>query len=510
MLLQFGLFIPIVAVWAWNLGWGAKFFFKKTFSLRYSDSDTMDVFVTQVGMGVLVAGIGSFILVAAFGAEAYAFRHLYLAPLGVVLTLDLLGRFWESRAGEGVRTLPVPRLTDTYTRYVQRFCRFVPWPAALVFMLVWWQYPEVFINWAGVGISVTLAGALPCVMRLGAPAAIAAGTKQGEEQGIFFKNPALLENAHKIDVIVIEKTGIITENRAVVTDLIPETGVEKLGLLRLAASVAGVSDHDVLRAIVNRAREERLSPELADRRASYPGPGACANIGSKIYHLGDSALLKELKIPINGMLALEAYRLEAEGKIPVFLAEDGKPIGIIAVAEALRKNSAAAIRNLIAFGPDIIMVTEDAPRPAARVASLVGITQFIANASPEEKIRQIKRFQEQGKRVAMIGNSANDASALALADIGIAIGEHAVTPAKESADIIIETSDIEQLPAALALCRATERNVRQNLGLAFAVGMACAVIAISYAYITGVPLLNPAITLAAIFLAAGAMLLRKK
>jgi len=505
MLAQLGLFIPIAVAWVRSLSLSAKAFFK---------NDGADGFLTA---GVFLAVFYSLycLWMTAFVdfsdarhlAGFFVWRNLYFAPAGVFITFALLGRLWESRAGEGVKKLPVPRISDTYARkYSHPFKRspLIAWP---VFFIVLYL-PSVWFgrDWIFVVISVFMCF-LPCAAgQLGAPAAIVAGTRKGKARGIFFKNPALLENAHKIDVIIIEKTGILTENRPVITDIASETGVERLGLLRLAASVAGASDHEALRAIVTRAREERLNPELTDRCVCYSGLGAGANIGSKVYHIGDGAQLKEKKIPIEGMLAFEAYRLEAEGMIPVFLAEDGKLIGIIAVAEAIRKNSAAAIKNLISFGPEIIMVTEDAPRPAARVASLVGITQFIANASPEEKVRQIKRFQEQGKRVAIIGD---DAPALAQADVGIAIGEHAGVPARESAGVIITSSDIELLPAALALCRATERNARQNLLIAFAFGLICAVVSISYAFITGNPLINPAITLAAIFLAAGVMFFKK-
>jgi len=351
-----------------------------------------------------------------------------------------------------------------------------------------------------------LVAACPAAACLAGPIAAMAGTGKAAEQAIVVKNPGGLELAHRVDVAILDKTGTITGGKPVLSDILPEKGEDKSRLLLLAASVAGMSNHPVMRAIVDRAREERLVPKTAWRYQTLTSKGLRVNIEERIYHLGDAEMIEGLRIPIQGMLSFEAYRLQAEGKTSLFLAEDGQLLGIIAVADAPKKSSAPAIKELIAAGLDVVMVTGDARWPAGKVAGAVGITQLVARAGSQEKISQVRRFQEMGKRVCMVGDGISDAGALAAADVSVALGKEAAEQARQAAGIIIAGDDLGALPRTLNLSRATARAARQNMFISLGFGLLCAAVAAGALYPVSEGFLTPGIALAAVFLAAGAVL----
>jgi len=353
-------------------------------------------------------------------------------------------------------------------------------------------------------LALVLISALPCAMGIAAPAAILTGMGRGGEKGFIIRNAAVPETARRVDVVALDKTGTITEGTPVVTDVVPIPGGDPAALLALAASALRSSGHPFARAVVGRARQKKLVPKEAERHVIHPGGGAEANIGSRLYHAGTRSLLAEKKIIIPQQLDLEAYRLENEGKMPLFLAEDGKPLGVLAIADAIKASSAQAVKKLITMGLDVVMLTGDDSKVAATVAAKVGISEVMAELTPEQKAEYVKRLQAQGKVVAMIGNAANDAPAIAQADIGVAIDASA--PATHYAEIAITSPDPLTLPAALSFARATIRNIKQNLWIAFAFGVICAAFASGLASLTGGPLLSPALLVAGILLCAGGVL----
>ena len=359
------------------------------------------------------------------------------------------------------------------------------------------------------GVSVlfwVLMSACPVAVYLAGPIAAMAGANKGAGLSIVVKNPGALESAHKVDVVVIDKTGTITSGKPVLSDILPQKGVEKSELLLLAASAAGVSNHPVMRALTARAKQERMVPLHVDRFRELPGKGLRVNIGEQVYHLGDAGLMDLCGIPVQGMLSFEGYRLQAEGKTTLYLARDGKLMGIIAVADLPKNSSAPAIKELIAAGLDVVMVTGDARWPAGKIAGAVGITQLVARACADEKVSQVRRFQAMGKRVVMVGDGISDAPALAAADVGIATGQNAALQAKLAADIIIEADDLSALPGTIELSRVTAKVAMQNIFIGLGYGLVCAAIAAGAIYPVSGGFMLPGVLLAAVFLAAGTVM----
>jgi len=351
-----------------------------------------------------------------------------------------------------------------------------------------------------------LVAVCPAAIGVAGPIAAMAGAGKSAEQGVVVKDPGELELAHRVDVVILDKTGTITAGKPALSDILPDKGVEKSRLLLLAASAAEVSDHPVMRAIVDRAREERLVPETAERYQVLPGRGLRVNIGDRIYHLGDTEMIAQCKIQIQNLLSFEAYRLKAEGKTPLYLAENGRLLGILAMADLPKNSSAPAIKELIVRGLDIVMVTGDARWPAGKVAGAVGITQLVARAGPQEKVSQVRRFQEMGKRVCMVGDGISDAEALAAADVGVAIGREAAGEARQAANIIVDGDDLGALPCTLRNSRATDRATRQNMFISFGYALLCVAVAAGALYPVSEGFLSPGVVLAAVCLAAGSVM----
>jgi len=347
---------------------------------------------------------------------------------------------------------------------------------------------------------------------LGVPAAILAGTARGQEKGVFIREARTLESACKIDVFVLDKTGTVTFGDPEVTGLIPLDG-DGQTLLHLAACVCRVSRHPFARAIVRRAGEARLVPLEIERFVNIPGRGTVANMVGDVYHVGIQKLMADANIPVPEGLELEAYRLEGEGKTSLFLARNGQPLGILAVADAIRPTSAAAVKELTRLGMDVVMLTGDGQRVAGSIAAQAGITELVARAAPEEKAAEIARLQEAGKRVAMVGDGENDLPAIAQADIGVAMvgtasrgdGGGADRPRRLTGDMVI-AGDLADLAEAFALSRMAGQKVKQNLAIAAGFGALTAVFGAGVFYPVWGLLLSPEIALAAICLGAGSVL----
>lgn len=385
---------------------------------------------------------------------------------------------------------PIAKMADVIAGY------FVPivMSIAVIAGLAWLISGQSFVFSMTIFISV-LVIACPCALGLATPTAIMVGTGKGAEHGVLIKSGEALETAHKIDTVVFDKTGTVTEGKPVVTDIITTGTVGETELLQLAASAEKGSEHPLGEAIVNSAAERKLEPEAVESFEAIPGQGIEAVIKGRSMLLGNKKLMDNRGIEIT--LQEESDSLAEEGKTPMFIAIDGKLAGIIAVADVMKANSRKAIEALHMMGIEVVMITGDNKRTAAAIARQAGIDRVLAEVLPQDKANEISKLQGEGKKVAMVGDGINDAPALAQADIGIAIGS-GTDVAMESADIVLMRSDLMDVPTAIRLSKRTIRNIKQNLFWAFAYNTAGIPIAAGLLYLFGGPLLNPMI-------AAGAM-----
>jgi Cu+-exporting ATPase len=292
------------------------------------------------------------------------------------------------------------------------------------------------------------------------------GTGKGAENGILIRGAEALETAHQLNAIVLDKTGTLTKGEPALTDIIESETVGKKEILTLAASAEKGSEHPLGEAIVRKAKEENL--KLMDPKdfQAIPGYGIEATVDSKRILLGNLKLMEQRRVDLNG-LSEKAEHLLDEGKTSMYLAINGKAIGILAVADTLKKNSREAVEALQRMGLEVVMLTGDNQRAANAIARQIGIRRVLAEVLPEMKAEEIKRLQSEGKKVGMVGDGINDAPALAQANVGIAIGT-GTDVAMEAADITLIGGDLRGIVTAIALSKATIRNIRQNLFWAFA------------------------------------------
>jgi|LFRM01.2.fsa_nt_gb Cu+-exporting ATPase len=336
--------------------------------------------------------------------------------------------------------------------------------------------------------------ACPCALGLATPTAIMVGTGKGAEYGVLTKSGEALETAHKINMIVFDKTGTITEGRPVVTDIITADGISKEELLMLSASAEKGSEHPLGEAIVGHAVEKNMDLLPAEQFEAIPGEGIKVAVGGKEVLIGNKKLMEDRNIELT--LVTESERLAMEGKTPMFVAVDGKEAGVVAVADVIKKSSKKAVEVLHRMGIKVAMITGDNKRTADAIARQVGIDRVLAEVLPQDKANEVMKLQQEGFKVAMVGDGINDAPALAQADIGMAIGS-GTDVAMESADIVLMKSDLMDVPTAIQLSKRTIRNIKQNLFWAFAYNTAGIPVAAGFLHLFGGPLLNPMIAAAA-------------
>ncbi|NJC89401.1 MAG: cadmium-translocating P-type ATPase [Desulfuromonas sp.] len=355
---------------------------------------------------------------------------------------------------------PIQRLADVIAGY------FVPVVICLAIatFVVWFDVAptEGRLTMALITFVSVLIIACPCALGLATPTAIMVGTGRGAQSGILIKGGEALETAHRLTTVVLDKTGTITRGAPAVTDIIA-VGMTDDELLRLAAAAEAGSEHPLGEAIVHSARERGLDRLKASDFQAISGYGIEATVEGRTVLLGTALLLRE-----RGMTTDEASarKLAEEGKTPVFAAVDGRPAGIIAIADPVKEGAQAAIAKLHALDLEVIMLTGDHRDTAEAIARQVGVDRVVAEVLPDGKEEEIRKLQAQGKVVAMVGDGINDAPALARADVGIAMGS-GTDVAMEAADITLVKGDLHGVAASIALSRATIRNIRQNLFFAF-------------------------------------------
>ncbi|WP_105177372.1 heavy metal translocating P-type ATPase [Clostridium cagae] len=385
---------------------------------------------------------------------------------------------------------PIAKLADVISAY------FVPIVIglAVIAAVAWLIAGESMIFALTIFISV-LVIACPCALGLATPTAIMVGTGKGAENGVLIKGGEALETTYKLNTIVFDKTGTITEGKPKVTDILVNNITEN-EILSLAASAEKGSEHPLGEAIVKEAEDRKLTLKEINKFNAIPGHGIEVLIDEKNIFLGNKKLMKEKNVDISSLDA-QSERLSNEGKTPMYISINSELKGIIAVADTVKENSKEAIEILHSMGIKVAMITGDNKNTANAIAKQVGIDIVLAEVLPEDKANEVEKLQKDGDKVGMVGDGINDAPALAKADIGIAIGS-GTDVAIESADIVLMKSDLMDVPTAIKLSKATIRNIKENLAWAFGYNILGIPVAMGILHIFGGPLLNPMI-------AAGAM-----
>jgi P-type Cu+ transporter len=357
---------------------------------------------------------------------------------------------------------PIQRLVDLIASYFVPTVIFL----AIITFVVWFLFgPDPALIFAlGTGVTVLII-ACPCALGLATPLSIMVGTGKGAEHGILIRSAEALETAHKLDTIVLDKTGTITRGQPALTDLVALDGWQEDELLRLVASAERSSEHPLGEAIVRGAVDRGLELAEPDAFDSITGKGVEVALEGRQILVGNQRLLTDAGIDIHELEPHAAALAEA-GKTPMLVAIDDRPAGLVAVADTVKTDSAAAVATLRQLGLEVVMITGDNRRTAAAIARQVGITRVLAEVLPEDKADQVRRLQADGKRVGMVGDGINDAPALAQADVGLAIGT-GTDVAMEAADITIISGELHGIVTAITLSRATMRNIKENLVFAW-------------------------------------------
>ncbi|AWN30554.1 heavy metal translocating P-type ATPase [Streptomyces sp. NEAU-S7GS2] len=353
---------------------------------------------------------------------------------------------------------PVQRLADAVSAY------FVPAVIAIgvATFAVWFTVgPAPALTLALVSAVAVLIIACPCALGLATPLSVMVGTGKGAQAGILIRSAEALETAHKLDTVVLDKTGTVTAGKPVLTDVQASEGVDESDLLRLVASAEEASEHPLAQAITAGARHRGLTWPTATGFDSVTGKGVQATVDGRAVLVGTARLLGDVDIDTSALTPLAA-RLASDGKTPVLAAVDGRPAGVLAVADTAKDDSAAAIAALQRLGLEAVIITGDNARTAAAIAAQVGVGRVLAEVLPEHKADEIRRLQREGRTVGMVGDGINDAPALAAADVGLAIGT-GTDVAIEAADITLISGSLSGVVTAIRLSRATMRNIRQNL-----------------------------------------------
>ncbi|MBJ6125817.1 heavy metal translocating P-type ATPase [Microvirga splendida] len=404
--------------------------------------------------------------------------------------------------------LPIQALVDKVTAW---FVPAVMAAAALTFLIWLVLGPEPALTFALVNAVAVLIIACPCAMGLATPTSIMVGTGRAAELGVLFRQGEALQSLKEVGVVALDKTGTLTQGRPDLTDFVTAPGVAEAEALRLVAAVEGRSEHPIAQAIVAAAEKRGIALPSTDSFEAVPGFGVSATVEGRKVDVGADRFMTRLGLSIADF-ADTAARLGAEGKSPLYAAIDGRLAAIIAVADPIKTSTPEAIAALHALGLKVAMITGDNRRTAEAIARQIGIDEVVAEVLPEGKVDVVKRLRTTHGSIAFVGDGINDAPALAEADIGIAIGT-GTDIAIESADVVLMSGDVRGVVNAIALSKATIRNIRQNLFWAFAYNVLLIPVAAGALYPVNGILLSPifaagAMALSSVFVLGNALRLR--
>ena len=435
--------------------------------------------------------VGDSVAAATINTEGYL--QLRAEKVGEDTTLAQIIRMVEEAGGSKA---PIARLAD---KIAGIFVPTVMSIAAVVFAV--WMIAGQTLEFSLTSAIAVLVISCPCALGLATPVAIMVGTGRGARMGVLFKNAASLENLHKVDTVVLDKTGTLTTGRPAVTDVMGD----KNALLPVAAALESRSEHPFARAILEYAKGTAY-PEAVDFE-TLPGRGVAATVDGKRCFGGNKRLMEE-----QGIAVPDYPELSAQGKTPLYFAAEGRYLGAIAAADVLKPDSAAAVEAMRKLGLDAVMLTGDNERTAKAIAEKAGITHVISDVLPGDKAGAVKRLQEQGHRVLMVGDGINDAPALVTADVGMAIGA-GTDIAMDSADIVLMTGSLTGVSSAVELSKATVRNIKQNLFWAFFYNALCIPVAAGALYPAFGWQLSPmlgaaAMSMSSVFVVSNALRLR--
>jgi len=380
--------------------------------------------------------------------------------VGKDTTLARIVRLVEEAQGSKA---PIQRLADIIAGY---FVPVVIGIAVMVFLIWYFAGPEPSLTFAFLNFIAVLVIACPCALGLATPTAIMVGSGKGAENGILIKSAAALERFYKIDTLLLDKTGTLTEGKPGVTDIIAAPGSDEMAVLGLAAAVEHDSEHPLGEAVVKEAQEHGAAALKVRDFKAIPGHGAAALLDGRKLLLGNLKLMQDNHVILNGLEA-KAQALWNDGKTVIFLASEGKGVGIIGLADRLKPDTKQIIAEIKRLGIEVAMVTGDNQRTAEAIGREAGIERVMAEVLPENKSQEVKKLQDEGKIVAMVGDGINDAPALARADVGIAIGT-GTDIAMETGDITLIRGELDSIITAVQLSRRTMRTIKQNLFWAFA------------------------------------------
>ena len=338
--------------------------------------------------------------------------------------------------------------------------------SVITFVLWMWLGPEPRLAHAIINAVAVLIIACPCALGLATPLSIMVGVGRGAQEGVLVKNAEALERLEKVTTLVIDKTGTLTEGKPRLIDILPSGGIDAKEFLRLAASLEHQSEHPLAAAIVQGAKDQGIALDEVKDFRSVTGGGVIGNVAGRLVMVGKAKFLKNENVPGIESLEAAAVKLQEEGKTAVFVAIDGQPAGILAVADPIKSTTAEAISQLHQLGLKLVMLTGDNRRTAAAVAGKLGIDTVEAEIEPAGKVAHVKNLRAAGQRVAMAGDGINDAPALSEAEVGIAMGT-GTDVAMQSAGITLVKGDLRGIAQAIRLSRATMGNIRQNLVFAF-------------------------------------------
>jgi Cu+-exporting ATPase len=375
----------------------------------------------------------------------------------------LLGQIVNMVADAQRSRAPIQGLVD---RVAGIFVPVVLSVSVITFVLWMWLGPEPRLAHALVNSVAVLIIACPCALGLATPMSIMVGVGRGAREGVLVKNAEALERLARVATLVVDKTGTLTEGKPRLMDILPTGSFDATEFLRLAASLEQSSEHPLADAIVRGAKDQNLPfDEVKDFRSVTAG-GVAGTVAGRVVMIGKPDFLRNEKIGDIEGLETSAAKLQEDGKTAMFVAIDGKPAGILAVADPIKSTTAEAIKALHALGLEVIMLTGDNRHTATAVAKQLGLDAVEAEMEPSGKVAQVKKLRAEGKHVAMAGDGINDAPALSEAEVGIAMGT-GTDVAMQSAGITLVKGDLRGIAQAIRLSRATMRNIRQNLFFAF-------------------------------------------
>ena len=381
---------------------------------------------------------------------------------------------------------------------------------AVISAIVWLFFGATFEFALTIAVSV-LVVSCPCALGLATPTAIMVGTGRGATNGILIKSAEALETAHSVQTVVMDKTGTITQGQPMVTDIACPDGVDPAGMLQVAASLEKLSEHPLARAIVAEAERKQVNYLPVRNFEQIPGQGIRGEIDGEECLAGNQKMMEAFFIHNEDMDRLQD-QLASDGKTPLFFARNGVLLGMIAVADVVKPTSKEAVQELKSMGIEVVMLTGDHAKTAEAIRRQVGVDRVIAEVLPQDKEREIRRIQESGRKVAMVGDGINDAPALARADVGIAIGA-GTDVAMESADIVLMKNDLLDVAGAIELSKATIRNIKENLFWAFFYNAICIPVAAGCFYTAFGLKMNPmvaalAMSFSSVFVVSNALRLR--